>query len=521
MNKVYISFVYIFLNINYLRSQVFFSNEKASFLGWPFKNSFYINPNEGSNGWEQFYGSIYHVEGDKYAQDWRIKGCVINEYTCGQELISTFQGEVIKVTHSNESYGNQILIQSSENKNFVVRYAHLSQIDVVLGQKVNKDDIIGLIGDSGNGGCHLHIVLYKDVLIKPNNIDSYLDFLLSNDHRPSFNEISAPFRLGANKEKILEEVSWYDELFYEDKEEKILDLNLKNTSEKNTFEFELFITAEKNNKSIILEKKQVKLHPKEEYYLEYKNSILKEGSYNLYTYYSMKNDYYTLGLGSSCTNDTISRAKIKVFSREDCYSTHEPNNTLDLATKIISEGNMKIESYLSSENNINDVDFFEFTPLTNGIISFKETNFNNKLNVELIDSGIKYNVEDIKKGVELVLGKTYYLKIQKKDQDFLGLCLPYLINLSYTTTSNLKEIVIYPNPSNEVVKINTKEANNIYDLYFYDVLGKLILTRRKISSSNEGIITVGWLKKIGTGLYFVKIKNNETLINRGGKLFIK
>ncbi|MGI0516441.1 peptidoglycan DD-metalloendopeptidase family protein [Treponema denticola] len=74
-------------------------------------------------------------------------------------------GIVVKVYYAKDSnekgYGNYILVKDQKN-GVIVRYAHLDKINVKKGQMVNKEDEIGIMGNSGTDKKHLHVSVYKD-----------------------------------------------------------------------------------------------------------------------------------------------------------------------------------------------------------------------------------------------------------------------------------------------------------------------------------------------------------------------
>jgi murein DD-endopeptidase MepM/ murein hydrolase activator NlpD len=80
----------------------------------------------------------------------------------GSEVISAGDGTVTDIQYwdgttltGSQSYGNMILIKL--NNDLTVRYAHLNNISVQIGQKISSCEIIGTIGMTGNAtGYHLH-----------------------------------------------------------------------------------------------------------------------------------------------------------------------------------------------------------------------------------------------------------------------------------------------------------------------------------------------------------------------------
>ncbi len=80
----------------------------------------------------------------------------------GYDVVSAFRGKVIYIGYS-ESTGHCVGIQSEKTdpisgEKMVAFYMHLNEIPCVeYGQKVNKGDCLGYVGDTGNsGGYHLH-----------------------------------------------------------------------------------------------------------------------------------------------------------------------------------------------------------------------------------------------------------------------------------------------------------------------------------------------------------------------------
>lgn len=85
----------------------------------------------------------------------------------GNPIYATGDGVVSKVAHDVKGYGNQVMIDHGFG--YVTRYAHLSQTEVEVGQRVKRGDRIGLSGKSGRStGPHLHYeVLYRKHHVNP------------------------------------------------------------------------------------------------------------------------------------------------------------------------------------------------------------------------------------------------------------------------------------------------------------------------------------------------------------------
>ena len=79
----------------------------------------------------------------------------------GASVNASLDGTVIKAGYNNGGYGNLIVIQHGNNMK--TYYAHLNEIYVNVGDKVKKDDVIGVVGSTGNStGPHLQFELRID-----------------------------------------------------------------------------------------------------------------------------------------------------------------------------------------------------------------------------------------------------------------------------------------------------------------------------------------------------------------------
>ena len=91
------------------------------------------------------------------------------DFACdpGNPIYAVGDGTVIKAAHEHAGYGNHIEIDHGFG--YVTRYAHMSRLDVVEGQKVSRGDFLGLSGRSGRvTGPHLHFeVIYRKDYVNP------------------------------------------------------------------------------------------------------------------------------------------------------------------------------------------------------------------------------------------------------------------------------------------------------------------------------------------------------------------
>lgn len=77
----------------------------------------------------------------------------------GSGVYSTITGKVTEVVVSDTGYGNYIVVS---NDLFNTKYAHLGEMYVYEGFKVNQGDLIAKVGDSGAiTGIHLHYEVYN------------------------------------------------------------------------------------------------------------------------------------------------------------------------------------------------------------------------------------------------------------------------------------------------------------------------------------------------------------------------
>lgn len=73
----------------------------------------------------------------------------------GEPVKPLAKGKVILVAHDKWNYGNHIII---DHGGYQTLYGHLSKINVVEGQEVEMETVLGEIGSTGRStGSHLHL----------------------------------------------------------------------------------------------------------------------------------------------------------------------------------------------------------------------------------------------------------------------------------------------------------------------------------------------------------------------------
>jgi len=89
----------------------------------------------------------------------------------GTPIMATAEGVVELVQKSDKGYGNMITIK--HNAVYTTRYAHMQDIDVKQGDKINKGQIIGTVGNTGvSTRPHLHY----EIIENGKKVDPFLFF---------------------------------------------------------------------------------------------------------------------------------------------------------------------------------------------------------------------------------------------------------------------------------------------------------------------------------------------------------
>ncbi|MFD1447911.1 peptidoglycan DD-metalloendopeptidase family protein [Oceanobacillus profundus] len=82
-----------------------------------------------------------------------------------RNILAADNGVIESADYNDGGYGNKIVM--NHNNGMKTIYAHLSSIDVEVGQVVEKGSKIGVMGSTGNStGIHLHFEVYKNGSLK-------------------------------------------------------------------------------------------------------------------------------------------------------------------------------------------------------------------------------------------------------------------------------------------------------------------------------------------------------------------
>jgi len=79
----------------------------------------------------------------------------------GAEIYATGDGKVIEAGYNLYGYGNRVIVDHGFG--FKTIYAHLNRVNVQLGEKVKRGEVIGELGNTGRStGPHLHYEIRKN-----------------------------------------------------------------------------------------------------------------------------------------------------------------------------------------------------------------------------------------------------------------------------------------------------------------------------------------------------------------------
>lgn len=157
----------------------------------------------------------YEYMTSKYGnRTYTMNGKTVSDFHLGIDLISAKYGTDYivafadgKVTYAgyNGSYGNVVYIDHGNG--YQTRYAHQKYLNVKVGQIVQKGDVLGYMGTTGNStGNHVHF----EVRLNGNTIDPY-DYVFNGKQFPLAGDYTGVITYQAYTDKWLPEVYKCDE----------------------------------------------------------------------------------------------------------------------------------------------------------------------------------------------------------------------------------------------------------------------------------------------------------------------
>jgi murein DD-endopeptidase MepM/ murein hydrolase activator NlpD len=105
----------------------------------------------GGGNITMFFGpNINPIHGQYYIH----RGIDISNHRSGDPVVATADGQVVTVDYTSD-FGNYIIIRHKHG--YYTRYAHLQSFRAKIGQRVQQNEVIGYIGNTGiSTGPHLH-----------------------------------------------------------------------------------------------------------------------------------------------------------------------------------------------------------------------------------------------------------------------------------------------------------------------------------------------------------------------------
>jgi murein DD-endopeptidase MepM/ murein hydrolase activator NlpD len=92
---------------------------------------------------------------------WWHPGAIDIANSIGTPIYSAYSGRIIKVENFTTGYGKHVVVEHTDG--YTTLYAHMLDINVVVGQTVNQGTRLGSIGSTGRStGPHLHFEVRKN-----------------------------------------------------------------------------------------------------------------------------------------------------------------------------------------------------------------------------------------------------------------------------------------------------------------------------------------------------------------------
>ncbi len=109
--------------------------------------------------------SVFGKKGSLWKAGWHTG---VDYVGSNKRIYAISRGTVTRTVRGDKSYGNYVRIQHPDG--YISQYAHLSRIDVFVGQGVTVNTQIGVEGSTGNStSSHLHLELHKGAYRYPPN----------------------------------------------------------------------------------------------------------------------------------------------------------------------------------------------------------------------------------------------------------------------------------------------------------------------------------------------------------------
>ncbi|MEM6379430.1 MAG: M23 family metallopeptidase [Bacteroidota bacterium] len=451
-----LSFLLLF-SMSLFAQEIKLATGGTSFLEWPFADSYHINHLSGSKGWSMVNGAGggLHKNSDFYALDW-LRPLVA---TCGVDFKAPLSGKVIWTGGSDEGYGKQIIIQSDQDSTFAFRIAHLEAITARLGQIVKIGDVIGRIGDTGNGPCHGHLVLYQKIYDRINVPKTSADSLLFSKDRAidvlkkglfisspnsTKNYFAAPFRFLESKDgfDLLRFSPSRPDLGNEDTLD--VDIQLVNRgSSSRVGELMLSLQREKEfnfyQRPLEGQSGQIIFLPNDTVTIRQEQLFFGQepGAYFLHLLLSDADTIDGVPVNPKPITP-IGRIPIEVYATDLC-KRDEPNNQLNTATPLypnaiaVRAAKKTKEAYISSFNDPQDVYTFSSQALGRFELDVLGGSFAN-WNINTAESSVEILEEDGIRYFYTRPNETYYLTVTGPSS-----CLkPYRFSYNWTAVELLE-----------------------------------------------------------------------------------
>lgn len=113
--------------------------------------------------------SLFGGRPDPFTGRWRNHNGLDIANATGTLIAAAMSGRVVQVGNSPMGYGKYVLVDHGNG--FQTLYAHMNTINVRKGERVNRNQKLGLMGNTGRStGSHLHFTIYlRGVPVNPQN----------------------------------------------------------------------------------------------------------------------------------------------------------------------------------------------------------------------------------------------------------------------------------------------------------------------------------------------------------------